>query len=537
MYLWLVVAPSLVSAQPDQGVLVFPRHPVYGMLERLETLGYVGRCGLAARPLRRSEIWLLLNEVALDSLRRRDREQVLAYRVEFAPRKPGWSVSRDGSRLDYSLHGSEMSVGPSVLFRFRGYEHGSDYNAWRQVGVEGYGRVTDYLALHARMHAIVQHGSRIGPPAANDPEGGLSGWARTEGSSDYYYDTSEGALSVSSAWGGLWWGKFPLSWGPGRRGQVFLSDKPPSSPQLMFVLTPWRWLRYHFVHAQLESGIVDSATIRHPDSQAFSRFYDKYLVAQRMDIYPTSRLRLAAYQSVVYGARGLDVGYLLPLVDLRHIQHTKADRDNVQLGADLTLWWPRRTALSAALFVDELRTSVMFDEKRHRDWIAFQFGMRAADLWGLWRGTMLYFEYTRVNPFVYDHRYPWSTFATAGNGGQNEHIQYPLGYWLGQNADDLYGELALDVTASLKLTLWAEHTRKAPSPPAADGYAADYRAVPFLSGPVTSVTREELAARWRTRRNIVIEGAIRHERTTDAGGSSGGWRGQLLVSWNVYDNR
>jgi len=533
LVLFIYLVPALAAAQPDVGILVWPRHPVYDLLDRLEVLGCVRRAGLETRPLTRGQVAELLAEVPVEGLRRTDREQVLAFRAEFAPREPGRYVSRDGARLEFAGGGSGISFGPSIKYVATGYR-GDGINRWRELGVEGFGHVGPWLWLGGTAHAIVEQGARVGPPAANGPARGLTGWVTNDNATAYYYDTTEGYVALAWRTGGIRLGQFPQSWGTGRRGQIFLSDKPPSSPQIALELRPWRWLSYRFVHAQLESGIIDSETVRHPTPrETFSRFYPKYLVAQRLEVWPLPRVRAAVNESVVYGASGIDLGYLVPLIDLRHVQHAKSDRDNVQLGADVTVWWPRRTALSAGLFIDELKTSVMFDAKHNRNWVAGQVGLRVADLWGLAPGSMTRVEYTRVNPWVYEHRYPWSTFMTAGNGPGGP---IPLGYWLGQNADDLYGEISYDVTGALRLTAWAEHTRKGRAATVGtqpyDGLA--YQATSFLAGPVTRTWRAETSLAWRTWRHLQVEGAIGHERTSDAAGRRTDWYVRVGAAWGRW---
>jgi hypothetical protein len=280
----------------------------------------------------------------------------------------------------------------------------------------------------------------------------------------------------------------------------------------MLVLEPWSWLRYRFIHARLESGVIDSTTLRVPSpGEKFLRYYRKYLVAHRIDVWPHSRLRFGFSESVIYGSGGLDLGYLIPMVDLLHVQHATGGRDNVQLAADATILWPRYTALNASVFVDEFSSSVMFDSQRNRNWIAVQLGIRVADLWGKWHGSTIRAEYTRLNPWVYEHRDPWSTFASAGVGTLAKTYQYSLGHWLGQNADDIYFELAYDLPVRATLTLWGEQTRKGqPATILTQPYdlAAGYRATPFLAGPVERNQRFGITAQWSTWRHVSVEGGV-----------------------------
>ena len=160
--------------------------------------------------------------------------------------------------------------------------------------------------VYGAAHSAAQMGDRLGPPAANSPEKGLAGWTVNAGASEYYFDTSEGYVGAAWSNGGIWLGRFSQSWGPGVRGQIFLSDHAPSMPQVMLFLRPWNWFTYRFIHAQLESGIITTTRVKPSERENFYRHYGKYLAAHRFDIWPTPIVRFALSQSVVYGASGVD---------------------------------------------------------------------------------------------------------------------------------------------------------------------------------------------------------------------------------------
>ncbi len=507
----LVALTSGVSAEVH-GLLVPPRHPVYDLLERAATLGAVERAAIWSRPMRQSDVVRLLTTVDSARLSNADRARVEWYLDEFATPVEGRLIGADGGHAEYSDGRSFMRVGPSVRFD-ASYFEGGDARLWREYGIEGAGRVGDWLYVHGTAHSAAQMGDRLGPPDANSPDRGLSGWTVNADASEYYFDTSEGYVGAAWSNGGVWLGRFAQSWGPGVRGQLFLSDHAPSMPQVMIVLQPWGWFTYRFLHTQLESGIVDTTTIIRPsERERFSRYYGKYLAAHRFDIWPIPQLRFALNQSVVYGASGIDFGYLSPMVDLRYIQHSKGDRDNVQLGFDFTLFWPRYTAISGALFIDELRIATMFDDAKSRNWVAAQIGVRVEDLWGALPRSTVLLEYARLNPWVYEHRYPWSTFASAGIGVGSRvgPIQYPLGHWMGQHSDGLYAEVRYDIGKRHGVSVSAERIRQGiPAVVSEQPYdGANYRATPFLSGPVTTTWRSEIAWTWLGWRHVVSEAAV-----------------------------
>jgi hypothetical protein len=226
------------------------------------------------------------------------------------------------------------------------------------------------------------------------------------------------------------------------------------------------------------------------------------------------------------------------MVDLRHVHNGKGDRDNVQIGADMTLCWPQYTMFSAALFVDELSIAPISDAEKSRNWVAGQFGVRVFDLWGLWPRSTVRIEYTRLNPWVYEHRFPWSTFASAGVGvgSRGTPVQYPLGHWLGQNADGFYGEVVWYPLALVEAVVKIERTRHGTQALAAEqSYSGpDYRATPFLSGPVVSVWRTELRIVKFTKCHTILGMSVGYEHVDLPAVTNGEWSAKVDFSWNMW---
>ena len=191
------------------------------------------------------------------------------------------------------------------------------------------------------------------------------------------------------------------------------------------------------------------------------------------------------------------------MVDVRYIQHSKGDRDNVQLGVDATLFWPRYTAISGALFIDELRIATMFDSDKSRNWIAAQIGVRVEDVWGLVPRSTTLIEYTRLNPWVYEHashalirvRRYWCWLDTS----------HPLPTWALVQRDGLYGEFRYDVGNVIRFGISGVVRWDPSSGGSVTVYGARYRAIPF-SGNVTTT--------WRSAADLVLLAAYCYRNYT-----------------------
>ena len=102
-------------------------------------------------------------------------------------------------------------------------------------------------------------------------------------------------------------------------------------------------------------------------------------------------------------------------------------------------------------------------------------------------------EYTRTNPWVYNHKYPDATYQSS---------QYDLGDWIGQNADDLYLEANYRPYRDLKVGLAFESLRKG----AMDSTKFQYMlpTPPFLYGPVIKKQSFGVTAQYEIVRDMFI---------------------------------
>jgi hypothetical protein len=114
------------------------------------------------------------------------------------------------------------------------------------------------------------------------------------------------------------------------------------------------------------------------------------------------------------------------------------------------------------LFIDEIRSSEMFNRSKSRNQIGFNFGASITDLIlpYLTIGT----EYTRINPFVYQNLIPAQTYTN-----QN----YLMGDWIGQNADRLTAWVKYNPMPRLSTKIRLDYIRKGEDGSLEDQYYAE----------------------------------------------------------------
>lgn len=269
-------------------------------------------------------------------------------------------------------------------------------------------------------------------PNRFSPEQGFSWQQHSRGVADEL-DTDYSSMKMTYKVGGFtaMLGKFSQNWGPGLHS-LTVSDKPPTYPQFGF---EWRinekW-HFSYLHGDLFSGIVDSRAAL--DSSLFGtrRIYsDRYIAVHRLEWSPVDQLTGGLVESVIYGGRGIETIYLMPIMSFWSAEHYLGDLDNVQMSADLTLRPTPSLALYGVFMMDEWRPQDTFKEA-NRNWFAWQGGLD-------WRSILLdedrlVMEGTWTDHRINRHRFPINDFYSHG---------YPVNHWIGAHAQSLFASYTL----------------------------------------------------------------------------------------------
>lgn len=284
-----------------------------------------------------------------------------------------------------------------------------------------------------------------GIPNRFSPEQGFSWQQQSSGTSEEF-DTDYSRMKLTYEMGGLraMAGKFSQNWGPGLHS-LTISEKPPTYPQFGFEWQLTEKLYFSYFHGELFSGIID--TLRTPldmERVGGQRIYlDRYIAAHRLEWSPVKRLTIGLMESVVYGARGIEIIYLMPFMSFWSAEHYLNDTDNVQMSADLT-WWPSPSLkLYGVFMMDEWRPQDTFKEDNH-NWFAWQGGLD-------WRSILLgedrlLAEATWTDHRIIRHRFPVNDCYSHGyltrsgyvsENGHRYNPGYPVGHWTGAHAQSL----------------------------------------------------------------------------------------------------
>lgn len=273
------------------------------------------------------------------------------------------------------------------------------------------------------------------------------------------YDEVNGNLTSSWSWGDFSIGKDYLVWGSGKSGQIILSEKAPSFPFLKLNVYPVSWLDFTYIHGVLNSGVIDSSTIRinkNPDRVHYE-LIEKYIAAHILTIRPYPNFNISLGESVVYSDRFQPI-YLIPVLFFRLVDHyqnfTDATGGNAQLFVNLSYKNSYlKSEFYSSWFIDELFLTSYLKGKDAPKAVAYTLGTLIVD--PIIKDVSINIEYTKIDPYVYFHEDDAQTYANRN---------YQLGHWIGGNSDQIHLSMMKKITRGLKLLLSYDYIRKGHTP-------------------------------------------------------------------------
>jgi hypothetical protein len=206
-------------------------------------------------------------------------------------------------------------------------------------------------------------------------------------------------------------------------------------------------------------------------------YIDKYVVANLLTVSPWNWLDASVGNSFVYSGE-LRPEMFIPFMFFKFLDHNSG-RGNVDDGNgtfyfDVSVKYPQSFQFYSTLFVDVTEIRNILEQNYSNSWIGYTIGAKKVDLFI--PNLDLLLEYTRINPWVYEHKYKSTNY---------KHLDYVLGHWIGQNSDQLRIELAYRLLRGLKFNLYIERLRKGGLEEIYYAYqGSDEIDLPFLYSPL-----------------------------------------------------
>jgi len=358
-----------------------------------------------------------------------------------------------------------------------GYETGTRDGAkysHRWDGLYMYGYLGNNIGYSFRFQDNSEDGTTIDKTKNFTPVSGIS--ISKSDINNIQYDDINVNLAYNWSWGDLSVGKDYLNWGYGQSGLLVLSDKAPSFPFIRLDIRPVKWLSFNYIHAWLNSGVIDSTQLFSTalPGEPSTVFRDKFLAQHSLTLTPTTGLDISVGESIIYSGQ-LQLAYLIPIMFFSSADHYLSENNN-NAGGNCQMFMGvssrneiKNTHLYGTLFIDELTLEGLFNPATQRNQIGFTLGGSVTDL--PVDNLTLTLEFTKIYPYVYTHYVPTLTYQNNG---------YVMGEWTGNNADLVYGALNYRFLRGLQATLWSQYIRKGGQGPESDQYTLPQP--PFLYG-------------------------------------------------------
>lgn len=520
-------------------------HWAYGFLERMQAKGVLREANLMNKPFSRSDVAVLVAQISEDELSKVDLERLEWLREELALELESLSQASNGRRHAVTLKYPDAHFVLDPAVRAKTHTAGGIelVDTERSVtiasmGIYSYGYLYEQFGYSLFFTNSTERGAALRLPfSASDssylrrlsPERGLANQRKFQGGDDarFFFDTAEANLTFQHRGFRVEYGSGVNRWGPGYRGTLALSDKPPPAPTLKLRLDLHNRLEFIFLTSSLRTnGRINDPIYEQIYGGDRSRRPTKYFTGHILTLnLPGATFSLS--ESVIYGLR-LEPLYFIPILPIWSSQTDLGDRDNLQFTFSADIHTMKDMRIYGQFYVDEIELSSAFTSD-NRNWIAYQMGILLTDAFSRVPDLDLRAEYTRIDPRAYRHRFPINDLESHG---------YPLGFWTGPNADNLYFSAEYFLSRSLSLTAWMERTRKGELRSIDEQYRKE--TIIFLDPELKIEHRRifNLGGRYEPFRDLFIEFSVQrisHETMRGANSSESEKTNIFLgVRYNVY---
>ncbi len=530
-----------------QTVYVPSSHWVYDYLDRMEAKRVTSVVLAGTKPMTRLEIAGHLEQIDLqrDVLSKTEIEQLDYLMTEFQEHIskksshktrlkkitklsctknwwPNWLYPQGRHLVEINNGPLSIHIDP-IIYRSRMFADDDTLSQRERLNKDTngfllWGTVGQYVGYYTDIRDTREWGTRA-YPSGNTTDEGL-GFVQGNGE-QIYHDETLAYLLFSHNYLNIQFGKDSNVWGPGYRGQLFLSDYATSYDQLKLQLVLDRF-KYTYVLAWLKHYTPDYFK---------GNPVTKMMASHRLEFSTHPIIDIGLHSGVIYADREFEPAYANPVMFFRSAEHYLGDTDNAVMGLDVELKAVKNTKLYGELFLDDLTTS-----KLGSGFYGNKYGVTAGlfyvDVLGV-SNLDLRAEYTAIRPFVYSHKDTVTTYA---------HFVTPLGHWLGPNAQQTNFTLAYRPQRRILIELALHDVKHGANSPhkniGADAWrphdpAVDPVNIRFLEGVRETSHSVSAFLQYEIFRNAFIAGRYNfYQRNSDwptYGGTSPGNRNDFLI--------
>jgi len=518
-------------------------HEVYKFLDEMAAKQVILDYRDAVKPLSRESIAKFLIEA--DSLSSRltsiELERLKFYKEEFYEEMKNLNYSNvsDGRWNLYSYQGTPTRFAVDLIGS-ASRDRMADGKSLTEItnGIFAYGYVGNNVGAYFYYHDSHDGGTYISssdpgisslrplsPLTAVIPSGSVTTTDLINNS--YDYDVFYAQINVDLGFATLTAEQMQNQWGAGEDGNIILSSKAPAYPQVKLHARLSKDIDFTYIHGWLFSGIIDSSQTYNTQYWGIRPIYmNKYIAANMLEFTPWNGVNIAVGESEIYGGPGRqpELLYLIPIMLFKTAEHYLNNQDNSQIFFNFKLTTFKNFDFYLPLFIDELRTTTFLSPTENHNQVGFTLGGNAYDLF--YHDTRINVEYTRINPWVYNHQYLEDNYQSHGVN---------LGDWIGQNADLFSMSVYQRPMYNLEIGLKFQSLRKGGKENTYYQYSG-YAEPDFLYGPTTKEQSFGIVGTYQPLRDLFIDfHAIRTRFTTQMTASTTDKTGYNEYLNNTFD--
>lgn len=502
-YLFLILYNGNIFSQ------IVPVHldnSVYDFLERMRIKKYI-KLDDEVMPFSRIYIANKLSELKLkiDKLNTVEIKELEFYLEEYAyeVKKERKSIRLYGF-IEDSLY--QIKVYPILGYGIKKTGDKSGFIKWPGLGV--FGTYSNYFGAYFSYRDFGEFGDNVDKKKDLTS---LTGASYKDVPNGIEYSDVLGGISWNNDWITLSLVKDYWVFGHSKNGNLILSNKAPSFPHLRFIIKPTEWLRFYYTHGWLTSNVLDSVNFyySHPESkrpQLIETFIDKFFVANLLTISPYDWLDFSLGNSFIYSG-SMRAEMFIPFMYYKVMDHNTGkgavNDGNGMIYFDVAVNYPKNYIFYSTLLIDVLEIREILKGNWWTSWFGYTLGTKNVDLFIPNLGLTI--EYTRLNPWIYENR---------NNTNSYKHIDFTLGHWIGQNADNFLVRFDYKFIRSLNISLQYEAFRKGGLKDIY--YAYDERTnLPFLYSPIRISKEFTIKMTYEPFHEMFVRGYFKFSDVTD----------------------
>jgi len=389
----------------------------------------------------------------------------------------------------YKYHDSNFTFDVDPVLGL-GYDF-SKKNYHHYGGIKFKGRISSFLGFYFDYRDNLEQGDNLDFRKLFTPETGVI--ISKSDIDKIEYSETRGGLSFGWQWGEFTMAKDFINIGSGYQSPVILSSKAPSFPFIKLDISPVKWFHYNFIHAWLNSDLIDSNSIRYTgvtstylDRSLSYSSRQKFYVSHSLSFEPFESWWLSFGESIIYSDQ-IEFIYFLPvfyrLADHYNSMGGGDTGDNAQIFFNTSYRWEEiKSKFYFSLYIDEFSPESIFSGGDNAQVYAVTLGSKFTN--PFWSDSYLTIEYTAIKPYSYMNGDPAQTYFSSG---------YQLGHWIGSNSVQYYFLFEQYLARPLKIEAMFQLIKKGSKEDINDYYNRVTSTYPLLSGDVS--TYSELGLR------------------------------------------